>query len=735
MSIASLPDWGKGRLSCFHGKMQPPVDDATLCDYIKIAGDIEQFYEAASSRLPLQQIPDLVGCIHAGGLSIGLADPVTNIILNSIALLPRNGEQPLSSQPKEQPPSSQPKACGWYQIATQSYASLCTFMTAYFRRLSSTQARRYLYLAQHDLLAAIKLVHYDRSSSLEYLLPDGGYIKTALRAAAVRAEHPAPDILAGLMTAQYPAQILSHGLAKVRRKKMLSPEDVWEVRDLLDQQWPPNPPHTNIEFRCCSDSVTSTRYQNDRLLFTACLDFEEGIVAEVLVRNVYDDNRQFLSELVFNDREMDSRIYHNLQGRLKQQDGEMEVDYDDHPCEHILTLKMSLINEIYNFYMKALARLPSSTWSARLIRALLVAGHCYGPMDPVSNIILSTIWYDIVFGVDVELPQGILSTKPLSRMASRSLAGLVATIRLTCKSEHEALHHVKTLGFDLPTYLGRVDPESPSTPGTSFNENKLFAIAAKAAKHPQDVAFVSFLESLSGEKLILLRRLLHSHGGRILDADWVMLNDFIREESMRHLVPMSAQKDKEVPRPLFSFASFEMFHPSASLTMSTEMPAFGEKLSFVRTKLNKLLREYCYQHPWELTYQLDIICGVMESSKSSYHGDSKLYHANFLASKGGDTLLPSEATLFFAEFWGPPLSEVVQLKPSSCRPIKNCRYAGRCSVCETEASMILHPPSGGHSGDIKGPIDTYPSEICEASHWHTVDAQGPTICTTQTAAA
>lgn len=230
MSTSSLPDWGKGRLSCFHGKMQPPIDDDALYGYIEIARDIEQFYEAAASRLPLQQIPDLVGCIHKGGLSVGLADPVTNIILNSIALLPPGKG--------ELPPSSPPKARGWYQIATQSYESLCTFMNAYFRHLSSIQARRYLYLALHDLRAAIKLVHYDRSPSSEKicLLPDGGYIKTALRGAALRAKHPAPDILAGLMTAQYPAQTLSHVLAKVRGKEMLSPEDVWEVRDLLAKQ-------------------------------------------------------------------------------------------------------------------------------------------------------------------------------------------------------------------------------------------------------------------------------------------------------------------------------------------------------------------------------------------------------------------------------------------------------------------------------------------------------------------
>ncbi|OEL38495.1 hypothetical protein BAE44_0000487 [Dichanthelium oligosanthes] len=640
------------------------------------------WYQEASMRLPLQEIPDLVGCIHAGGLSIGLADPVTNIILNAISLLPNDGEQP---------PPSQPKTCGWFQMATQSYAGHCTFMTAYFRYLSGTQARLYLYLAMHDLLAAIKLVHYDRLPSPPWekicLLPDGGQIKAALRAAALQAEHPAPDVLAGLMTAQYPAPILSRVLAKVQNKRLLSPGDVLEVRALLDLQWPPNPPPTNIEFRCRPGGFTCAPCQDGKLVFTSPLDLEEGYVATVMIsRDVQrDEGHQYLADLMSDERQMDARIPSSTKeviGILRSQQQDGEVDYDDRPCEHMLSLKMSLLDTIYAFYIKALARLPSSTRSARLIRALLVAGHCYGPMDPVSNIILSTIWYDIAFGVDVESSQGILSTRPLCRMVSRSLAGLVAIIRLTCRSEHEALHHINTSDCDLSTNFDRVDCESPSSPDTAFNKSTFFAVAAKDAKHPQHVAFVSFLVSLSDQKVAVLSHFLHSSGGRISDADWDLLNNFLRDESECHVVPMSAQKDMEAPRRLFSFASFEMFHPSASLMMPQSASPIIDKLPFVRTELNKLLREYCYQHPWEPTYQLDVICGVMESSRSYHHGHPKLYHANFMASKGDDTSPQPEATLFFAEFWGRSLSEIVQLKPSSCRPIRNHSYTGEPSFLQ-----------------------------------------------------
>uniref|UniRef100_A0A0D9XHD0 Uncharacterized protein n=1 Tax=Leersia perrieri TaxID=77586 RepID=A0A0D9XHD0_9ORYZ len=54
--------------------------------------------------------------------------------------------------------------------------------------------------------------------------------------------------------------------------------------------------------------------------------------------------------------------------------------------QHIRCLKMVLLNTIHGFYLRALARLPRRELRHRFHRSLPKAGSCYGPMDPVSNI-------------------------------------------------------------------------------------------------------------------------------------------------------------------------------------------------------------------------------------------------------------------------------------------------------------------------------------------------------------
>ena len=72
----------------------------------------------------------------------------------------------------------------------------------------------------------------------------------------------------------------------------------------------------------------------------------------------------------------------------------------------------------------------------------------------------------------------------------------------------------------------------------------------------------------------------------------------------------------------------------------------------------------------EPSYKLDIVCGVMESCRSFCH--PKLYHVNFLVSIDEDAANDSrERKLFFAKFWGPCFSQVVQLKSSSCSPVSD----------------------------------------------------------------
>ena len=62
-------------------------------------------------------------------------------------------------------------------------------------------------------------------------------------------------------------------------------------------------------------------------------------------------------------------------------------------CDYLESLKMYLHGMIHDLYLTAFMLLPTPT-SGSLMRIILMAGHCYGSMDPVSNIIVNSIWYN-----------------------------------------------------------------------------------------------------------------------------------------------------------------------------------------------------------------------------------------------------------------------------------------------------------------------------------------------------
>lgn len=135
---------------------------------------VELYYVEVARWLPLEEIPELMDCIHMGGLCIGLANPVSNIILNAINLLfGRSGELSVKTAcvtfgfdpssialPSRFLDPSRKET--WMRIALKSHSGLIMFMHAYFRYLTDTQARQYLNLTGHDLALAIQLVNRDR---------------------------------------------------------------------------------------------------------------------------------------------------------------------------------------------------------------------------------------------------------------------------------------------------------------------------------------------------------------------------------------------------------------------------------------------------------------------------------------------------------------------------------------------------------------------------------------------
>ncbi|CAO2178798.1 unnamed protein product [Urochloa humidicola] len=647
---------GTGTFSCFHGEKEkrPPVKEATLRDANEIRRRfIDGFYKEAARRLPLEEMPGLDGCICSGGLCIGPADPVSNIILNAVGLLLHDQQEQAELPPPQRKFRVRRDTQDWVEIAYRSLRGLRGFMTSYFRYLGATQAARYLYLASHNLPLAIRLVHHDRFGPKSYLqelrlLPDGGKFKAALRIAAVQSKHPAPDLLAQLMTAQYPPELLSHVLAKLQGTELLTAGDVSEIMDLLDRQWPPAAPPVNMEFWCRPNGTTCTRGGGVELLISACI--EENLIAEIKISTDPNYYRfKCISDFTFHCEDMEAKLSDCLQAAGGTSGMKTTVKYEEFRCEHTVTLEVCLLDTIYAFYIKALAILPSSPC---LLRALLVAGHCYGPMDPVSNIILNTVWYDIAFPLPedakVELPRGILDTRPMFRLASHSLDGLVEMVLGYCSSRHEALQYLNSFDCNLYHEFLLIRGVSYS----AFNYN----FVAKAAKHPQHAAHGKFLMSLPLDKMVRLRELLLMGGGT-----W-----FSFRESVLNAMPVLAQKE-EAP---------DTLSPLASMEISRKKTDYKDKLTFVCGELEKVLQKYCHQHPWEPTYKLVTVCGVRES-RSPRHPN--FYHANFLASTdtvADDIISFSEfrgQKLFFAEFWVPPFPEDVESKPSSCCPVYNYR--------------------------------------------------------------
>jgi hypothetical protein len=118
-------------------------------------------------------------------------------------------------------------------------------------------------------------------------------------------------------------------------------------------------------------------------------------------------------------------------------------------CQHdmkvspVLTesLRATLLDRIRTLYLEAISRIPIEDFRRHYHRGLLKAGYCYGPYNPLFNIIVNTVWYDAAFPAPQELELDMISTPLLIRIESRSLDGLV-NLLLDCISgisEHDAM--------------------------------------------------------------------------------------------------------------------------------------------------------------------------------------------------------------------------------------------------------------------------------------------------------
>jgi hypothetical protein len=170
-----------------------------------------------------------------------------------------------------------------------------------------------------------------------------------------------------------------------------------------------------------------------------------------------------------------------------------------------------LLTTIHGYYLQALAYLPKDKLRSHYHHSLLHAGHCYGPLDPVSNIIVNTIWYEQAYPLKLwkKLEIEDISTRPLLRIAVRSLYGLISFLctRYPALTPGEAMRRLHQVDAHLQKAH---DPTSLGDCGVELEEEEAYAAAAKAAHHPKPLQQAQFLGPSSGSSMLkaALSRLL-----------------------------------------------------------------------------------------------------------------------------------------------------------------------------------------------------------------------------------
>ncbi|KAK3118474.1 hypothetical protein QOZ80_9BG0699770 [Eleusine coracana subsp. coracana] len=385
----------------------------------RLLSKMDAFYTEASNRLTLSARPVTLARFLDAGICIGLLDPVSNIIANTITsdLRPDYREKVLVATAVE-------TKLGELGLGRRSLDGLVAFLVYFFPYLAKWEAVRYLLLADADLLAAACLIVADRGMgrfSLGSPVAAPAF-EEALTLAAQVAKHSQPKQLAQVWM-------------------MLSPRPN-RVLHLLLYKVQPHSPRQNL------DEVT-----------------------ELIQKCVVPDL---------------AASWDFAASRLRSSSSIASMPY-----QHTRSLRMVLLDTIHGFYLKALAILPRSELRSRLHRSLLKAGYCYGPLDPLSNIILNTIWYDINFPAAETPVLDVIGPKSLTRLESRSFYGLVSFLqtRYNDLSEHQIVGCLVASSAQLSI----ADPKLLSDVTTNVQE--AYAAAATAAWHPNPEEQAKFLAS------------------------------------------------------------------------------------------------------------------------------------------------------------------------------------------------------------------------------------------------
>ncbi|GJN00832.1 hypothetical protein PR202_ga18050 [Eleusine coracana subsp. coracana] len=395
-------------------------------------------------------------------------------------------------------------------VVRRSLDGLIAFLTHLFPYLRRAEAVGYLDAANADPFVAAHLViarcgmrrfGFDSAATV-------AAIRTALKCAAVAAGHPRPgDILVGWT-------VLSPGLISLPA--------------------PSNRPDANVVV------LTSTlrilrKYNGSHYRFLHQLDAAEALVnRDLQLKDAWDLAK--------------TRILNNNPGK--------EVPPEQGAMRRILLAR------IHGFYLQALAMLPTGELQERYHRSMLMGGHCYGPLDPVSNIIFNTVWHEQAFPASATTPAvQMISTKCLWRVAARSLYGMVSFLctRYGRLTPELAVQLLQVAEADLqradPYLFGKLDPDSCAAgflqsllvererPPSSVEE--AYGAAAVAAFHPDPSAQRVFLGSSDAvSKLKKGSETLQLQDGRVLSSMDIEIASEIVKSASSHQQQQEPEPEK-----------------------------------------------------------------------------------------------------------------------------------------------------------------------------------------------
>ena len=303
-------------------------------------------------------------------------------------------------------------------------------------------------------------------------------------------------------------------------------------------------------------------------------------------------------------------------------------------------MRRRLLDMIHRFYLDAISRLPPTEFrrTTGLARGLFVGGHCFGPLHPVHNIVVNSIWYGTAFpvrrpaGIDNEdEANALLSTDGIARICHRSLDGLVAALRHLCPS----LSNGDTLwrlfsSADITAALALANGVSKSSAlrVVASQGHAAFHLAALVAQHPDPTAFTDFassaLPSINGQHNIV-QLLIMKHALATRHINYLS----------KVLMPSSPNGPFVAPLML----SARVLDCIAS--QRQQFKGIGKQMVNVA---NMALQEYTQRSGQQLT--LHSVCG---SNLLKEEGLKNCYHINFLACHDGSGSRVGTPVLFFTE--------------------------------------------------------------------------------------